>query len=104
MLATERSISPVMTISVIGSATKAIGMISRATNRQNRGLATPSMAMAPTTATTTTARITITSHEPSRPRQLTLATGLPPLETVGDPDGQGPVQNDGEQNQPTGSR
>ena len=63
MLATDRSISPVMTISVIGSAISAIGMISRTTKRQNRGLATPSMKAAPTTETSTTARMTTASHE-----------------------------------------
>jgi len=40
MLATDRSISPVTTMSVIGRAISAIGIASRVTKRQNRGFAT----------------------------------------------------------------
>src|SRR5262245_7145611 len=101
MLATDRSISPVMTINVIGNAMSAIGMISRTTKRQNRGLATPSMNAAPITETSTTARMTTTSQE----RQLShlgtfnLGTGPPPLEPVGHPDREGPVETDRQQDQ-----
>ncbi len=61
-LATDRSISPVTTTSVIGSAISTIGMTRASTNRQNRGLAKPSIVAAPMTATRTSA--TRTMHVP----------------------------------------
>src|SRR5262245_36152841 len=97
-LATDRSISPVMTTSVIGMAISAIGMASSDTNRQNRGLATPSMARAPTTDTTTSAISTIASHEPNT-RRARSGMGAPSSKAAAQPERQRAVQADGGQDQ-----
>src|SRR5262249_37325264 len=96
-LATDRSISPVMTTSVIGSAINAIGMTSRETNRQNRGLATPSIVAAPMTATRTSATRTMTSHDPrTEPRTFSRSRIATPStqEAPGDADRERAVQAD----------
>src|SRR5688572_11786871 len=54
-LATDRSISPVMTTSASGSAISATGMTSSITNRQNRGDPAPSMVWPATTTNSTSA-------------------------------------------------
>src|SRR6266540_3393495 len=105
-LATDRSISPVITTSVIGRAINAIGIASSVTNRQNLGLATPSMVAPPITITATSARITIASHDPSTDRSRTVparccsgATCLPSSQTAGDAHREGAVQPDRHQDQ-----
>src|SRR4051812_2542779 len=97
VLATDRSISPVMTISVSGRAMSTTGMASRVTNRQNRGLATPSTAIAPTTATRTRATTTTTSQVPMARRTPAVRSGmgLPFSQAAPDARGQGPVESDG---------
>ena len=101
MLATDRSISPVMTTSVSGSAMRTIGIASSVTNRQNLGLATPSMVSAPITATRTNASSTTASHDVSadRSRAFHSAMATPPAQPPADPKGECPVQSDGRQDQ-----
>src|SRR5262245_37215149 len=98
-LATERSISPVMTTSVIASAMSATGIASRQTNRQNRGLATPSIVAAPTMTTRTRARTTTASHEPKM--RFRSGTVPPSAQAPVDAYGQGAVQTDRGQDQRT---
>src|SRR5262245_9183452 len=96
MLATDRSISPVMTTSVSGSAMSRIGIASSVTNRQNLGLATPSMVSAPITATRTSASITTASHDISadRSRVFHSVMGTPAAQAPADPKSECPVESD----------
>src|SRR5688572_8672762 len=103
-LATDKSISPVMTMSVIGRAISAIGMASSVTKRQKRGLATPSMVNAPTMDTTTSAISMTASHEPRTPRTRAARSGmvrLPFSQAARDAGGKRPVQADRGEDQRT---
>src|SRR5262245_11138675 len=100
-LATERSISPVMMTRVNGNAISAIGMASSVTNRQKRGLATPSMVNPPTTATSMTAMTTTRSQEPrtERSRIVRSVMGSPRPKAAADTYGERPVESDGREDQ-----
>src|SRR5215207_426884 len=103
MLATDRSISPVTTISVMGSAIRAIGARSRSRKPQLRPLAKPSTPTLAARITRMTVVMMVVSHDASagsvrraacRPTAVSVATGFPLSEPGGDAHGQGAVEAD----------
>src|SRR6266536_5234057 len=104
MLATERSISPVTTMSVMGSAISAIGARSSSRKPQLRPLANPSTRTPAARITPITAAMTVVSQDASAGSGrraavcravVSVATGFPFTQACGDPHGQGAVEADG---------
>src|SRR5689334_3757876 len=100
VLATDRSISPVTMMNVIGSATRAIG--SRSSSRKVKLRLVPKFSTAPEatistiTVTSTTAASQLSSREYRFPRS---DMGVPLLQCLGDPDRDQPVGADGQQDE-----
>src|SRR3954468_2625357 len=100
VLATERSISPVTMMNVIGSATSAIG--SRSSSRKVKLRLVPKFSTAPeaTISTITVTSTTAASQLNSRPNRFPVSDmGIPLLQCLGDPDGDQPVGPDRQQDQ-----
>jgi hypothetical protein len=98
VLATDRSISPVTTMSVIGSAISAIGVRSSSRKPQLRPVANPSTRTPAPTITTTSAATRVASQDPRR-FTVSVATCLPFPQAGGDPYGEGAVESDGGEDQ-----
>src|SRR6478735_4956391 len=97
--ATDRSISPETTSSVIGRAMSAIGSVLPIRKDRLRALPNPSTKPKESSRTTTSRAPTTVSQRTARVREVSAMAGVPLLQGVGHAQRDDPVDGDGEDEQ-----